>query len=259
MTPHLKTGGTSGTSGTASNGAGFPVPAREKHGGTAGTTWRAVPAVPARFTAAGTPEAAPLLAVPAVPAVPDESKEAGARYTNQPAMLDDVIERLLHYGEKSSAQVATGKPAPALPADGEKQPVWRLKFTNRDPVLVYCVPAATEAELLLEYPDAESLEPVEDRPSAQQPGSIRLASAQQPGAAPGDGWPADDRITCRACANLRQGACLAGQRGQLEGVAPGREYRPPADVLRRCEGFLPLLGASDQRTGAERWPGLVSR
>lgn len=75
MTPYLKTGGTSGT---ASNGAGFLVPAREKHGGTAGTTWRAVPAVPARFTTAGTPEAASLLAVPAVPLVPAESKEADA-------------------------------------------------------------------------------------------------------------------------------------------------------------------------------------
>lgn len=212
MTPHLKTGGTSGTSGTASNGAGFPVPAQEKHGGTAGTNWRAVPAVPARFTAAGTPEAAPLLAVPVVPAVPDESKEAGARYTNQPARLDDVIERLLHQG--------AGKPAPALPADGEKQPayrVWRLKFTNRDPVTVHCAPAATEAEMLLEYPGAEALEPVADQPaSAQHPGSIRPASSQHqvsdlmPGAAPGDGWPADDRVTCRLCANLRQGACLAG-------------------------------------------------
>ena len=43
------------------------------------------------------------------------------------------------------------------------------------------------------------------------------------------------------------------------GVALSRSYRPDPLQTVRCAAFLPLPNDPDQRTGAERWPFLVSR
>jgi hypothetical protein len=73
-------------------------------------------------------------------------------------------------------------------------------------------------------------------------------------------WPTvretDERQTCQRCSNLTAGGrCLAAVRGELPSVA--KSYSPVL-VLRRCEGFAPLPGDADRRTGRERWPGLAA-
>ena len=65
---------------------------------------------------------------------------------------------------------------------------------------------------------------------------------------------ADDRRTCRQCANLTvAGRCLAATRGELPDIA-SRKYSPAQDLPRRCEAFSPLPGDHDQRTAHQRWP-----
>ena len=64
----------------------------------------------------------------------------------------------------------------------------------------------------------------------------------------------DDRQYCADCANLSHaGRCLAAWRGE---ILAGNHYKPVDDLPRRCNGFAPKANDPDQRTGAERWPGL---
>jgi hypothetical protein len=69
----------------------------------------------------------------------------------------------------------------------------------------------------------------------------------------------DTRRTCRQCRRLSdRGQCRAADAGiQICGAAP--YHHPAAEVLRRCEGFLPHPKDEDQRAGPERWPGIDSR
>lgn len=46
----------------------------------------------------------------------------------------------------------------------------------------------------------------------------------------------DDRITCRACANLSGRQCLAARRRE---IVASPEYEPMRDIPRRCEGYVP--------------------
>lgn len=62
----------------------------------------------------------------------------------------------------------------------------------------------------------------------------------------------DDRIHCTDCARLRGRICA---QAAMLGASQG--YTPVQRIARRCEGFKPLAGAADQRTGAQRWPGLL--
>ena len=64
----------------------------------------------------------------------------------------------------------------------------------------------------------------------------------------------DDRQHCADCANLSHaGRCLAAWRGE---ILAGNHYKPIDDLPRRCNGYAPKANDPDQRTGAERWPGL---
>lgn len=66
----------------------------------------------------------------------------------------------------------------------------------------------------------------------------------------------DDRVRCCDCANLtRAGLCLAASRDE---IVASRTYHPVDTIPRRCTGFKPKVGNPDQRTGAQRWPGLLS-
>jgi hypothetical protein len=69
----------------------------------------------------------------------------------------------------------------------------------------------------------------------------------------------DDRRTCQQCLNLRGRACgiAKPQAGAL--VVANVGYRPQADTMHRCAGYLPNATDNDQRTGGERWPGLLER
>lgn len=81
---------------------------------------------------------------------------------------------------------------------------------------------------------------------------VAVATAQKAGDGTAPDLP-DDRITCRQCACLVSGVCGAVSRREVV-ASPG--YRPAPDIPRRCEGFIPQLGAVDDRTGRKRWPSL---
>jgi hypothetical protein len=65
--------------------------------------------------------------------------------------------------------------------------------------------------------------------------------------------PTDNRIICKQCVNLTGRRCFAAARGE---IVASRNLEPIRDLRRRCEAFRPLPADPDQRTGAERWPGL---
>lgn len=66
----------------------------------------------------------------------------------------------------------------------------------------------------------------------------------------------DDRRLCTECANRTpQGRCLSAWRREGPGAA-ARDYHPIANMLRRCECYVPRADDPDQRTGAERWPAI---
>lgn len=65
----------------------------------------------------------------------------------------------------------------------------------------------------------------------------------------------DDRRRCTQCLNLRGRVCSVAIPGGL--VSANRGYQPMRNVLQRCAGYLPNETDNDQRTGNERWPGLI--
>jgi hypothetical protein len=172
---------------------------------------------------------------------------------------------------------------------------WLLHFIDCDPREIACSPPATHAEVFALYPDAVAAQPVPDTPKrkpteaeaveltrlvtaiyahdndtdpervealacalADPDGALMcyraVASEREIVVGPIDD---DDRRRCTDCANLTPaGRCLAAQCGD---VVATRNYMPIVDLPRRCEAFAPLPGDPDQRTGAERWPGLVQK
>jgi hypothetical protein len=81
---------------------------------------------------------------------------------------------------------------------------------------------------------------------------IRRAAAElpKPSAFP------DDRRTCTQCTSLRQGICDIAKPEAGALVVASRRYAPDPELPRRCEGYAPKASEPDQRSGAERWPGL---
>jgi hypothetical protein len=67
----------------------------------------------------------------------------------------------------------------------------------------------------------------------------------------------EDRIRCTQCRNLQQHTCSIAKPVVGALVLANRGYRPDQTRLIRCEGYAPKAGDKDQRTGAERWPGLT--
>jgi hypothetical protein len=170
-----------------------------------------------------------------------------------------------------------------------------VHFIDRDPVEVTCCPEATHADVLDRHSDAVAAEPF--TPTTRQPPTpltaeeetairawlalieetdkaiiaevfgrcqrdsdardyfARRAAAELPKL---EAFP-DDRRTCSQCLNLRGRACTIAkpERGAL--VVANRGYRPDPARLLRCVGYVPGANDSDQRTGAERWPGLVQK
>lgn len=172
---------------------------------------------------------------------------------------------------------------------------WLIHYPDRDPVEVVCCPEATHAEMLERHPDAIAAEPF--TPTIRQPSAPLSADAETAIRAwlalieetdpatiaevigrcqrdadarhyftaraavelpKPDPFP-DDLRTCSQCANLRQWVCTIAkpERGAL--VIANRGYRPDPSRLLRCEGYAPLASEADQRTGAERWPGLTQK
>ena len=168
---------------------------------------------------------------------------------------------------------------------------WLIHYPERDPVEVACCPEATHAEILEWHADAVAAEPF--TPTIRQPSASLTASDETAirawlalieetdpatiaevigqcqrdadardyftGRAAAelpkpDPFP-DDRRTCSQCLNLRGRVCGAATPGGV--VSANKGYRPQADTLQRCAGYLPNAADTDRRPGRERWPGLT--
>lgn len=170
---------------------------------------------------------------------------------------------------------------------------WLIHFPDRDPLEVACCPEATHAKILESYPDAVAAEPF--TPTIRQPAApltaceetairawlalieetdpatiaevigqcqrdadardyfTRRAAAELPKPDP---FP-DDRRTCSQCLNLRGRVCSVATPGGV--VSANKGYRPQADTLQRCAGYLPNAAETDRRPGRERWQGLIQK
>ena len=167
---------------------------------------------------------------------------------------------------------------------------WQVQYPGLDRVEVIFAPEASPAEVAAIYPGA-SIEPLPDPPpreatpaeadelraligvvlangSADDRTEALAVACADPDAARTSfralvadlqrdtPLVSDDRRTCRQCSKLTAaGRCLAAARGDLP-FAASRKYAPVPDVLKRCEGFRPLVDDPDQHPGAERWRGL---
>ncbi len=74
-------------------------------------------------------------------------------------------------------------------------------------------------------------------------------------------WREDDRRRCTQCLNRRphDGVCRIAEPKAGALVVANRSYTPDPVLPRRCEGYAPKASDTDQRPGAERWPGLIQR
>ena len=170
---------------------------------------------------------------------------------------------------------------------------WLIHYPDRDPVEVACCPEATHAEILERHPDAVAAEPF--TPTIRQPSAPLTASeetairewlalieetdpatiAEVIGQCQRDAdardyftgrateelpkpdpFP-DDRRTCSQCLNLRGRVCSVATPGGV--VSANKGYRPQADTLQRCAGYLPNAAETDRRPGRERWQGLIQK
>jgi len=172
---------------------------------------------------------------------------------------------------------------------------WLIHYPDRDPVEVACCPEATHADILERHPDAVAAEPF--TPTIRQPSAPLTASEETAirawlalieetdqatiaevigqcqrdadardyftGRAAAelpkpDPFP-DDRRTCAQCANYQLRVCRIAKPEAGALVVATSGYRPDPVRLVRCEGYAPMASDSDQRTGAERWPGLIQK
>jgi hypothetical protein len=193
-------------------------------------------------------------------------------------------------------QVQTASPAKVSPGDtATVSRWWLIHYPDRDPLESVCNPPATHAEILERHPEAVAAEPF--TPAIRQPSEpltaeeeaairawLKLIEETDPatiaevigqcqrdadardyftGRAAAelpkhDPLP-DDRRTCSQCGNLRQRACVIAKPEAGALVVANRGYRPDPVRLLRCVGYVPLANDLDQRTGAERWPGLIQK
>lgn len=168
---------------------------------------------------------------------------------------------------------------------------WRVCLPNRDPVEVIFAAEATRAQVADLYPGAR-IEPMTEpsRAAATPAEAARLrvmigavladesdddrAEALAVALADVDAAlvcyraltsaGSDPRMCrCLDCAgySVTTGKCLQAARGASfgYGMAVSRRYAPPPLQASRCAAFLPLSDDPDRRTGAERWPFLMSK
>ena len=188
-----------------------------------------------------------------------------------------------------------GQPAKLIivgAADMVKVSRWLLHFIDRESLEVVFSPEVTHAAALDCYPNAVAAEPQAERyqrtPTETEAQEITTlahavysedsetdrnealiaaladpdgallcyrAMVEERGIALIDAD--DERRRCTQCLNLRGRNCTIAQPGGLE--SSGQSYQPMLDVLHRCAGYQPRSNDADQRSGNERWPGLITK
>ena len=173
--------------------------------------------------------------------------------------------------------------------DGELSRWWKLHSADGTEKEIGRFPDATRAEVLALYPDAVAAEPfvpvirrpaellsaVEElairqwlaqigetdpltiteaiercrREADARETFLRVALAALP--APDS---SDDRRLCLQCRNLSGARCLAYKQ-----IGAGSRYEPFLDQKLRCVAYAPDSTDPDQRSGLQRWPGLLQK
>ncbi len=209
----------------------------------------------------------------------------------QPKGKAATVARIATVAVANPKEEKTAPPAKVSPDDtATASRWWLIHYPDRDPLEVTCCPEATHADILERYPDAIAAEPF--TPTIRQPSAPLTASEEAAilawlalieetdlatiaevigqcqrdanardyftGRAAAelpkpDPFP-DDRRTCSQCANPRGRVCGVATPGGL--VSANKGYRPQADTMQRCAGYLPNATDTDQRPGRERWPKL---
>ena len=179
----------------------------------------------------------------------------------------------------------------ALPANDptSRYWMWLIHFADAEPRTCTFSPEVSHGEVLAQFPDAVTAEPVVNSTSdalpaltAQEEAAIRawLARIEETDPAtiaevighcqrdadvrdyfteraalalPRSACFPDDRRTCSQCANLIARRCQAAKRGE---IVANRNYEPICDLPRRCESYVPGAGDPDSRHGPERWSGV---
>jgi hypothetical protein len=129
------------------------------------------------------------------------------------------------------------------------------------PAHIEKIHAANDGEniRLATYPDAVAAEPI-----AEMPGNLpsifqaEIAVDRNSFILPTIA-DTDDRRTCSQCLNLRGRICGIAKPEARALVVANAGYRPQADTLHRCAGYLPDTNDTDQRPGGERWLGLIQK
>lgn len=130
---------------------------------------------------------------------------------------------------------------------------WLIHFADRDPVQSYCTPPATHTEILASHPDAIAAEPIKEAIPDEAAPEFREQYAHAREDVPEE-EKADGMITCRQCANRRyDGVCKVAEPKVGALIVANHGYIPDALIPRRCEGYQPKAGETDQRTGMQRW------
>ena len=114
---------------------------------------------------------------------------------------------------------------------------------------VLAAQAATARPIILTDPPRHAREIAADDALAGAPPAPPAASGWP------DWYPADDRITCAACARFAPPGCRACRQGLF--TFRSRDPHPDPERLHRCLMFAPLAEDLDQRPGTARWPELA--
>ncbi|MDD2742998.1 MAG: hypothetical protein PHV02_12035 [Rhodocyclaceae bacterium] len=156
----------------------------------------------------------------------------------------------------SVATVAVANPETVKTDNSKTCSRWLIHFADRESLEVAFTPDVDHAGALGPYPNAVAAEPM-----AEMSGNL-LATFQADSAVDRNGSctlptisSTDDRRLCTQCLNLSGRVCNIAGPGKLVSARQG--YQPMRDVLHRCAGYQPKTTDTDQRTGSERWPGLI--
>lgn len=134
---------------------------------------------------------------------------------------------------------------------------WRLSYADEKTKEIYTLPEATQAEIMQLWSEIVAAEPFELVTNSQPLPNDFFDVIDDPKIEidPCAIDPIDNRRCCIHCTNLtQQGKCLAAFRGE---ILASRNFSPVRDQPHRCVGYKPSPTDPDQRSVADRWPGLI--
>jgi hypothetical protein len=154
-----------------------------------------------------------------------------------PATSDNVSDVAPEAAPTLAVTSVTSVTAPRVELAGEAfSHRWLLHYADAEPLLIAFVPAATQRQVLGQYPGALAAEPMADADSALSPGegaAFEQVSAMN-----------NDRRRCCNCAHFKRPGLSAGYCTCRDDLphAYGFLHRLPLDQGAQCEHFKEMTG-----------------